>query len=119
MCRRRCGDRGNDAHGDACCAAPVVDCVFVAVEVMFSVYTRLIAVTMLHNGVCRNNIYERVGVTRSTLNRWKRYYRDHESVWRDTVLRNRHEDNCAFDMTLLSAIVTLVRENTRGLLREH
>ena len=35
------------------------------------------------------------------------------------MLRNLHEDNCAFDMTLLSAIVTWVRENPRGLLREH
>ena len=86
---------------------------------MFSVDIRLIAVTMLHNGVSRNTIYESTGVTRSTLNRWKRYYRDHGSVWRDPVLRNRHEDNCAFDMTLLWAIVTLVRENPRGLLREH
>jgi len=73
---------------------------------------------MLHNGVSRNIFYKSTGVTRSTLNRWQRYYRDHGSVWRDPVLRNRHEDKCALDMTLLSAIVTWVRENSRGLLRE-
>jgi len=40
-----------------------------AVEVMLSVDMRLIAVTMLHNGVSRNTIYESAGVTRSTRNR--------------------------------------------------
>jgi len=86
---------------------------------MFSVDVRVIAVTMLRNGVSRNTIFESTGVTRSTLNLWKRYYRDHGSVWRDPVLRNRHENNCAFDMTLLSAIAAFVREKPRGLLREH
>jgi len=86
---------------------------------MFGVDIWLIAVTMLHNGVSRNIIYESTGVTCSTLNHWKRYYRDHGSVWRDPLLRNCHEDNCALDMTLLSAIIALVRGNARALLREH
>jgi len=74
---------------------------------------------MLHNNVPRATIYQSTGVRKSTLKRWASYYREHGSPWRDPVHRNLHASSCWFDDRLMSALVILVRENPRELLREH
>jgi len=47
---------------------------------MYSVDMRLVAVTVLRNGVRKSVIYKNIGVKRSTLKRWFKYYREHGSV---------------------------------------
>jgi len=80
---------------------------------------RLVAVTMLRNGVRKSVIYKNIGVKRSTLKRWSKYYREHGSVWRDPLRQNQHYNSCWFYMTLMTAMVHLVREHPRALFREH
>ena len=87
--------------------------------VMYSIEVRLVALAMLRNGVPRHVIYENIGVKRSTLKRWASYYRDQGSPWRDPVHRNLQSSSCWFDNRLMLALVTLVRDNPRALLREH
>jgi len=86
---------------------------------MYSVEVRFVALSMLHNNVPRATIYQNIGVRKSTLKRWAAYYREHGSPWRDPVHRNLHASSCWFDDRLMSALVMLVRENPRALLREH
>jgi len=61
---------------------------------MYSVDMRLVAVTMLRNGVRKSAIYKNIGVKRSTLKRWFKYYREHGSVWRDPLRQNQHHNSC-------------------------
>ena len=86
---------------------------------MYSIEVRFVALAMLRNGEARHVIYENVGVKRSTLKRWAAYYRDQGSPWRDPVHRNLHTTSCWFDDRLMLALITLVRESPRALLREH
>jgi len=86
---------------------------------MNSIEVRFVALSMLHNNVPRATIYKDIGVRKSTLKRWAAYYRDHGSPWRNPVYRNIFASSCWFDDQLMSALVTLVRENPRALLREH
>jgi len=86
---------------------------------MYSIEVRFIALSMLHNNVPRATIYQNIGVRKSTLKRWAAYHRDHGSPWRNPVYRNLHASSCWFDDRLMSALVMLVRENPRALLREH
>jgi len=74
---------------------------------------------MLHNNVPRATIYQNIGVRKSTLKRWAAYHRDHGSPWRNPVYRNLHASSCWFDDRLVSALLILVRDNPRALLREH
>jgi len=74
---------------------------------------------MLRNGVVRHVIHDNVGVKRSTLKRWAAHYRDQGSPWRDPVHRNLHTTSYWFDDRPISALIILVRENPRALLREH
>jgi len=86
---------------------------------MYSIEVSFVAHSILRNGVGRHVIHDNVGVKRSTLKRWAAYYRDQGSPWRDPVQRNLHTTSCWFDDRLMLALIILVRENPRALLREH
>jgi len=79
----------------------------------------LVAVTMLRNGVRESVIYKNIGVKRSTLKRWSKYYREHGSLWRGPLRQNQHHNSCWFDRTLMTAMLHMVRQHPRALLREH
>jgi len=86
---------------------------------MYSVDMRLVAVTMLRNGVRQSVLYKNIGVKRSIDKRCSKYYREHGSVWRDPLRQNQHHNSVWFEKTLMTSLVHLVREHARALLREH
>jgi len=86
---------------------------------MYSVNMRLVAVTMLRNVMRKSIIYKNIGVKRSALKRWSKYYREHGSVWREPLRQNQPHNSRRFDRTLMTAMVHLVREHPRALFREH
>jgi len=86
---------------------------------MYSIEVRFVALSMLHNNVPPATIYKNIGVRKLTLKRWAAYYQDHGSPWRDPDYHNFHASSCWFDDRLMWALVMIVRENPRSLLREH
>ena len=86
---------------------------------MYSEDLRASALSMLSNGVERQKVHESIGVKRTQLKRWEGYYAQHGSVWRNPEQKNKHGDACQYDLQLMNALVTLVRNHPRALLREH
>ena len=80
---------------------------------------RYAALAMVHHGVPRQTITAVIGVRSAQLERWLRYWRRSESVWRVPERQNRHEDSCWENDTLLRAIIALVQEHPLALLKEH
>jgi len=85
---------------------------------MYSEDHRASALFMLSNGVGRQKVHESIGVKRTQLKRWEGYYALHVSVWRNPERKNKHGDACEYDLQLMNALVTLVRNHPQALLRE-
>ena len=97
---------------------PVVN-VDVAVGSMFAAALRYAAISMQQHHVPRATICSVIGVSSAQLERWIRYWRASQSVWRVPERQNLHADSCWLDNQLLRAVLALVREHPLALLREH
>jgi len=86
---------------------------------MYTPALRYAAVSMVNHNVPRVIITAVIGVRSAQLERWLRYFRANQSVWRVPERENRHEDSCWEDNTLLRAVMALVRDHPLALLREH
>jgi len=86
---------------------------------MFEAPFRYAAIAMERHQVPRATICAVIGVKSAQLERWLRYWRANQSVWRVPERQNLHEDACWLDNQLLRAILSLVREHPLALLREH
>jgi len=86
---------------------------------MYSEDHRASALSMLSNGVERQKAHESIGVKRTQIKRWEGYYALHGSVWRNPERKNKHGDACEYNLQLMNALVTLVRNHPRAQLREH
>jgi len=86
---------------------------------MFEAPFRYAAIAMERHQVPRATICAVIGVKSAHLERWLRYWRANQSVWRVPERQNLHEDACWLYNQLLRAILSLVREHPLALLREH
>mgnify|MGYP003869792523 CR=1 FL=1 len=91
----------------------------VAVGNMYVAALRYAAISMQQHHVPRATICAVIGVKSAQLERWIRYWRASQSVWRVPGRQNLHADSCWLDNQLLRAVLGLVREHPLALLREH
>jgi len=91
----------------------------VAVGNMYVAALRYAAISMQKDHVPRATICAVIGVKSAQLERWIRYWRASQSVWRVPERQNLHADSCWLDNQLLRAVLGLVREHPLALLREH
>jgi len=91
----------------------------VAVGKMYVAALRYAAIFMQQHHVPRATICAVIGVKSAQLERWIRYWRAIQSVWRVPERQNVHADSCWLHNPLSRAVLGLVREQPLALLREH